>query len=93
MSDKNRPSPRPSRPIASKGRQSTKDSPLIPNHVDPNKPQPRGYKQLIKYNEASRLHFKDAINEDAFEPNTSTNYYYQSDIEAILNYLKENSSQ
>lgn len=47
MSDKNKPQPqpqkpRPSRPEPSKGKESTRDSPIIPNHIDPNKPWPRG---------------------------------------------------
>ena len=46
----------------------------------------------IKGYEASRLHFKDAIIEGVFEPNTPANYYDQSDIEATLNYLKEKNS-
>ncbi len=41
--------------------------------------------------EHARLHFKDALAAGAFEPNTPEGYYTQSDISAILEFIRRQS--
>lgn len=39
--------------------------------------------------EQARLYFDEAISEGVFEPNTKPNYYKQSDIKAVLKFIKK----
>lgn len=39
--------------------------------------------------EHARFHFKEAISEEVFESNTLAGYHWQSDINAVLNWLKK----
>jgi hypothetical protein len=41
--------------------------------------------------EHARFHFGKAISEGVFEPNTLEGYYWQSDINAVLNYISKTS--
>ena len=43
--------------------------------------------------EIAHRHFDDAISEDVFEPNRKKGYYWQSDINAVITWLKQRDSR
>ena len=46
---------------------------------------------FVKYYEKTRLHFKAAISEGYFEPNTKAGFYTESDIQRTMDYIKDES--